>query len=112
MILTAEAAEAQHNDRETSLIRVTVIGLAILLGLVSLALGGYLIYGRERRADYHQRYEHAPPSNDGPALVNALLAQGPPNEEAFTAVMFDFIRRHIDGSAGAGGQRGWGSRRR
>ena len=91
-----EAAEAQRNERETSLIRVTVISLAILLGLVSLALGaGYLIYGRERRADYHQRYEHAPPSNDGPALVNALLAQGPPDEQAFTAVMFDFIRRDI-----------------
>ena len=95
-ILAEEAAEAARTERESSLIRLAIIGFLVLLALILVALlAGYLIYGREHRPDYDREYEQEPPSELEPAIVNALINQGRVDEQAFTAVLFDLIRRDL-----------------
>ena len=95
-ILAEEAAEAARTERESSLIRLTLIGFLVLLALILVALlAGYLIYGREYRLDYDREYEQEPPSEVEPTMVNALINQGRADEQAFTAVLFDLIRRDL-----------------
>lgn len=95
-ILAEEAAEEARSDRESSLVRLTIIGFLVLLVLVLIALlAGYLIYGREHGTDYDREYEQEPPSDLKPAMVNALINQGRADEQAFTAVLFDMIRRDL-----------------
>ena len=92
----AYAAEAARTERESSLIRLAIIGFLVLLALILVALlAGYLIYGREHRPDYDREYEQEPPSELEPAIVNALINQGRVDEQAFTAVLFDLIRRDL-----------------
>jgi uncharacterized membrane protein len=96
-ILREEQAEVARTQREGALLRSTLLGLLVLLALVPAALAaGYLIYGRERRAvGYDREYEQAPPSDLEPTMVNALMNQGRADEQAFTAVLFDLIRRDL-----------------
>jgi uncharacterized membrane protein len=97
LILAEERAEVARTQREGALLRSTMIGLLILLALVPAALAvGYFVYGRERRpTGYDREYEQAPPSDLEPTMVNALINQGRVDEQAFTAVLFDLIRRDL-----------------
>ena len=95
-ILAQEATEAARSERESSLIRLTIIGFLVLLALILVALAaGYVIYGREHHPDYDREYEQEPPSDLKPTTVNALINQGRVDEQAFTAVLFDLIRRDL-----------------
>ena len=71
-------------------------GLCIIsplsLGLV------YLKYGREPKVNYNGIYERELPTDDSPAVVNALLNRsdiGTPNMEGFEATIMDLIDRKI-----------------
>ncbi len=58
----------------------------------------YLKYGREPKVDYYGIYERELPTDDSPAVVNALLNRsniGKPNMEGFEATIMDLIDRKI-----------------
>lgn len=67
--------------------------------IISPLIAFYYIYdkyGRELKIDYIKGYERNPPTNDSPALVNAILNSpnsGEPNLDAFLATLFDLARR-------------------
>ncbi|MBM3696677.1 MAG: DUF2207 domain-containing protein, partial [Actinobacteria bacterium] len=67
----------------------------LLAGVPAALYAGYRRYGKEPRVDYDREYEQAPPSDLEPALVSALLSQGRVDEKAFTATLFDLIRRGV-----------------
>ncbi|MDQ3781965.1 MAG: DUF2207 domain-containing protein, partial [Actinomycetota bacterium] len=93
-ILDEEAAEADRANSERRADRGSLFTLAGLLALVPNTLfGGYLRFGREPRVAYDREYEQSPPSEHGPAMVAGLRSQGRVDEAAFTATMFDLIRK-------------------
>ena len=58
----------------------------------------YLKYGREPKVDYYGIYERELPSNDSPAVVNALLNRsniGTPDMKGFEATIMDLIDRKV-----------------
>ena len=58
----------------------------------------YLKYGREPKVDYHGIYERELPSDDSPAVVNAILNRssiGEPNMKGFEAAIMDLIDRKV-----------------
>ncbi|WP_407411408.1 DUF2207 domain-containing protein [Methanobrevibacter sp.] len=76
----------------------------IVLGLLSLispiaAIFIYLKYGREPKVDYDGIYERELPTNDPPAMVNALIDNsqdiGTPNMHGFEATILDLINRKV-----------------
>jgi len=76
----------------------------LVLGLLALIspLAGILIYfrhGREPKVDYDGIYEREPPTNDPPAVVNALIDNsgdiGTPNMKGFEATILDLINRKV-----------------
>ena len=74
--------------------------LAILLLLLSLTpLVIYLRYGREPKIDYNTEYETELPTDDPPAIVNAICAGNPKkigvaNLDGFRATILDLIDRN------------------
>lgn len=76
----------------------------IILGLLSLvspivAIFVYLRFGREPKVDYDGIYEREPPTDDPPAVVNALVDNsmniGTPNMNGFEATILDLINRKV-----------------
>ena len=64
---------------------------------VSLA-GTYLKYGREPKVEYDGVYEREPPTDDPPAVVNAIIDNdtfGEPNMKGFEATILDLIERKV-----------------
>ena len=76
----------------------------IVLGLLSLvspiaAIFIYFKFGREPKVDYDGIYERELPTNDPPAVVNALIDNsgniGTPNMKGFEATILDLINRKV-----------------
>lgn len=76
----------------------------IVLGLLSLvsplvAIIIYFKFGREPKVDYDGIYEREPPTNDPPAMVNALIDNsgdiGTPNMRGFEATILSLINRKV-----------------
>src|SRR5581483_2785093 len=102
-IVAAERADAKSyldnqakiDDAKHHILRtigyLLLIGLAPALVVIALI---WLVWGRERRADYDREYEQQPPDDTAPALVPPLLRQGfEPGSLELTATLFDLIRR-------------------
>ncbi|WP_298524352.1 DUF2207 domain-containing protein [uncultured Methanobrevibacter sp.] len=72
-----------------------------LLSLISPIVGGlvYLRYGREPKVDYDGIYERELPTNDPPAVVNALIDNsydiGTPNMKGFEATILNLIDKKV-----------------
>jgi uncharacterized membrane protein len=49
-----------------------VSGLMLLMSLIPLFI--YLYFGREPKIDYYEKYERDLPTDDPPAIVNAICA--------------------------------------
>ncbi|MBQ6098803.1 MAG: DUF2207 domain-containing protein [Methanobrevibacter sp.] len=78
----------------------------IILGLLSLItpIIGVIVYfrlGREPKVDYDGIYEREPPTNDPPAVVNALIDNsydiGTPNMKGFEATILNLIDKNVIG---------------
>ena len=76
----------------------------IILGLLSLispiaAIFIYFKFGREPKVDYDGIYEREPPTNDPPAMVNALIDNsgeiGTPNMKGFEATILNLINKKV-----------------
>ncbi len=69
------------------------------LGFAPLSLiGTYFKYGREPKVDYDGIYEREPPTDDSPAVVNAMIDNdsfGVPNIKGFEATILDLIDRKV-----------------
>lgn len=71
--------------------------LILIFFPVSLA-GTYLKYGREPKVEYDGVYEREPPTDDPPAVVNAMIDNdtfGQPNIKGFEATILDLIERKV-----------------
>lgn len=75
-------------------------GIYLLLGLATLispiiAILTYIFYGREPKVEYDGIYERDLPSDDPPAVINALIENdhniGTPNIKAFEATILSII---------------------
>ena len=95
IIRNLEDSLSGRNFWNTSLI---VLGI---LSLISPAIGVliYLRYGREPKVDYDGIYERELPTNDSPAVVNALIDNsrdiGTPNMKGFEATILDLINKKV-----------------
>jgi uncharacterized membrane protein len=74
----------------------TLILFILLLSLVPLII--YLLYGREPKIDYLAEYEYDLPTEDPPAIVNAVVHHtskkvGEPDMDGFKATFLDLINR-------------------
>ena len=76
----------------------------IVLGLLSLispivAIFIYFKFGREPKVDYDGIYEREPPTDDPPAMVNALIDNthdiGTPNMNGFEATILNLIDKKV-----------------
>ncbi len=75
-----------------------VLGLLSLLSpIVSIFI--YLRFGREPKVDYEGIYEREPPTDDPPAMVNALIENsrdiGTPNMNGFEATILNLIDKKV-----------------
>ena len=73
------------------------LSILCLLSPLSLVVV-YLKYGREPKVDYEGIYERELPTDDSPAVVNALLNRsqiGEPDMKGFEATIMDLIDRKI-----------------
>ncbi|WP_298521364.1 DUF2207 domain-containing protein [uncultured Methanobrevibacter sp.] len=62
------------------------------------AIGTYLKYGREPKVNYDGIYEREPPTDDPPAVVNAMIDSdtfATPNKKGFEATIMDLIDRKV-----------------
>ena len=98
-ILAEEEAEIARGDAVATVstgVRNAV--LAVLFLLIPIPFGlvwGYARFGSEPDVDYDREYEQEPPSDHLPAMVSALVSQGKADESAFTATLFDLIRKGV-----------------
>ena len=75
--------------------------IAVIIMILSIVppIYIYLKYGREPKTQYYGEYEREPPTDDPPALVNALVAGakdvGDPDIEGFQATIMDLINRKV-----------------
>ncbi len=75
-----------------------ILGILMLLSLI-IPFRIYLKYGREPKTTYQGEYESEPPTNDPPAMVNAISGKGyrkdvgKPAMEGFQATIMDLINR-------------------
>ena len=81
------------------IISVNYILASLLLSLSCIPLFIYLMYGREPKIDYNAKYETDLPTDDPPAIVNAVCAGdtkkiGVPNLNGFRATIMDLIDRN------------------
>lgn len=68
--------------------------IMLLICLIPIVI--YLIYGREPKIDYRAEYERDIPTDDPPAIVNAICGSskvGEPNKDGFKATIMDLIDR-------------------
>jgi uncharacterized membrane protein len=74
-----------------------IVSSILLLFVPGGAIAAWVFFrhGREPKIEYDREYEQEPPSEDSPAVVQGLVTQGRIDADAFTATMFDFIRRGI-----------------
>ncbi|HML04415.1 MAG TPA: DUF2207 domain-containing protein, partial [Methanobacterium sp.] len=73
-----------------------ILGYLMLLASV-IPLFIYLIYGREPKIDYNAKYETDLPTDDPPAIVNAVctgVLVGVPDLDGFRATILDLIDRN------------------
>lgn len=71
--------------------------IALVFAPVSL-IGTYLKYGREPKVEYDGIYERELPTDDPPAVVNAMIDNdtfGNPNMKGFEATILDLIDRQV-----------------
>ena len=74
--------------------------ISVLMILISfMPIFIYLMYGREPKIDYSTKYEMDLPTDDPPAIVNAVCAGDPkkigvPNLNGFRATIMDLIDRN------------------
>ncbi len=79
----------------------TLYSILAILMLLSIFIPVilYFKYGREPKSTYHGEYERELPTNDPPAVVNAISGQGftkiigTPNMDGFQATIMDLINR-------------------
>lgn len=78
---------------------VTWILEVVALVFVPFSLvGTYFKYGREPKVEYDGLYEREPPTDDSPAVVNAMIDNstfGEPNIKGFEASIMDLIDRKV-----------------
>ena len=87
--------ESKHSFLESASSILEI--LACVLLPFSL-IGTYLKYGREPKVDYEGIYEREPPTDDPPAVVNAMIDNdtfGTPNIKGFEATIMDLIDRKV-----------------
>ena len=79
----------------------SLTSIAEILSLILVpfsAIATYLKYGREPKVDYDGIYEREPPTDDPPAVVNAMIDNGEfgkPNMKGFEATIMDLIDRKV-----------------
>lgn len=96
---TLEAQQKKYEDDQN--FKRNFYGIIAVILLLSLAIpvGLYLKYGREPEIDYIGEYEREPPTNDSPAIVNALYTGdtfksiGSVNVDAYISTIMDLIDR-------------------
>jgi uncharacterized membrane protein len=86
----------QNNDFKTNV--YTIMAVLILLGSF-LPILIYFKYGREPKIDYNAEYERDLPTDDPPAIVNAICNKsskkvGYPDMDGFKATIMDLINRN------------------
>lgn len=95
--------EKIQNDYQNSLnlhnnLNYFLVALLVLLMFVPLII--YLKFGREPEIDYRAEYERDVPTDDPPALVNAICVHGvskgigEPDMDGFRATIMDLINRN------------------
>nr|WP_319373587.1 DUF2207 domain-containing protein [uncultured Methanobacterium sp.] len=94
--------EKMQNDHQNLLnYKTTAYSLVALLMIFAcfIPLIIYLIYGREPKIDYNMEYERDLPTDDPPAIVNAISGNlwgkevGEPDMDGFRATIMDLIYR-------------------
>ena len=76
----------------------SILELLSLVFLPVSLIGTYFKYGREPKVDYDGIYEREPPTDDPPAVVNAMVDNdvfGKPNMKGFEATILDLINRKV-----------------
>ena len=79
----------------------SVTSIAEILSLIFVplsAIATYFKYGREPKVTYDGIYEREPPTDDPPAVVNAIVDSdtfGEPNKKGFEATIMDLIDRKV-----------------
>lgn len=79
----------------------SLTSIAEILSLVFVplsAIATYFKYGREPKVAYDGIYEREPPTDDPPAVVNAMVDSdtfGEPNKKGFEATIMDLIDRKV-----------------
>jgi uncharacterized membrane protein len=75
-----------------------ILGIFMLLSLI-IPFWIYFKYGREPKTTYQGEYESEPPTNDPPAMVNAISGKGyrkdvgKPDMEGYQSTIMDLINR-------------------
>ena len=98
-----QAIEKIQNDYQNSLnlqnnLNYFLVALMVLLMFIPLLI--YLKFGREPKIDYRAEYERDVPTDDPPALVNAICVHGvskgigEPDMDGFRATIMDLINRN------------------
>ncbi|MBQ2613331.1 MAG: DUF2207 domain-containing protein [Methanobrevibacter sp.] len=90
--------EESVNDRNFWNTSYVVLGLLSLISpIISIII--YFKFGREPKVDYDGIYEREPPTNDPPAMVNALIDNsgdiGTPNMKGFEATILNLINKKV-----------------
>lgn len=87
------AYQNEVNTKQTiySIITITLLILALIPVFI------YFKYGKEPKKSYQGKYERDPPTEDPPAVVNAIIgfkdAIGEPRMEGFQSTVMDLINR-------------------
>lgn len=98
----AEAIEKMQTDYQNGInfksMLYSALSILIILSCF-IPLGIYWKYGREPKIDYKAAYERDLPTNDPPAIVNAICGSGfskkigEPDMDGFKATIMDLINR-------------------
>ena len=90
--------ESSLNERNFWNTSYLVMGLLSLISPI-VAIIVYFRFGREPKVDYNGIYEREPPTNDSPAMVNALIDNthdiGTPNMKGFEATILNLIDKKV-----------------
>ena len=90
--------ESSVNERNFWNTTFIVLGLLSLISPI-IAIIIYFKFGREPKVDYDGIYERELPTNDPPAMVNALIDNshdiGTPNMKGFEATILDLINKKV-----------------
>lgn len=90
--------EESVNERNLWSVSYIVLGLLSLISPI-IAIIIYFRFGREPKVDYDGIYEREPPTDDAPAMVNALIDNthdiGTPNMKGFEATILNLIDKKV-----------------